>query len=121
MALQKNIEKFGLVFENAYIRIGECKYYNNLYPYTSYPEPDFTDPDNPQHTPAITEYIKTRKYELDVHTYVNEQAFLSQSKELDLKSYSFFLTSSIVDSNNPLEIGYAYLKTLPEYSGSIDI
>ena len=121
MALQHDIEKFGLVFQNAYSRIGECKYYNNLYPYTSYPEADYSDPDNPQHTPAVTEYIKTRKYEIDVHTYVNEDAFLSQSKELDLKHYSFFITASIVDSDNPLEIGYAYLKTLPEYSGSIDI
>ena len=45
MALQHDIEKFGLVFQNAYSRIGECKYYNNLYPYTSYPEADYSDPD----------------------------------------------------------------------------
>ena len=57
----------------------------------------------------------------DVHIYSNKNAFLSQSKELDLQHYAFFLTSSLIDSENPLEIGYAYLKTLPEFSGSIDI
>lgn len=121
MALQHNIEKFGVTFQNVYSRIGETSYANAWKEYLTYPEADYSDPDNPQPVPPISNYVKTRRYSFTVHTYINEESFLNRNPEVEVKDYGFFLTGSVSSSVNLLELGYNHLKSLPEFSGSIDV
>jgi hypothetical protein len=121
MAIQHNIEKFGVTFENVYTRIGESSYANAFKEYLTYGEADYSNPDDPQPTPPISNYVKTRRYSFTAHTYINEESFLNRADEIMSKNYGFFLTGSVSSSANLLELGYNYLKTLPEFSGSIDV
>lgn len=121
MAIQHNIEKFGVTFQNVYSRIGESTYANAWKEYLTYPEVDYSEPDNPKSTLPISNYIKTKRHSFTVHTYINEESFLNRSGELETKDYGFFLTGSVSSSTSLLELGYNHLKTLPEFSGSIDV
>jgi hypothetical protein len=121
MAIQHNISIYDEEHYDVYSRIGDCTYasvYKKNY------EPmrgDYSDPENPVYIYPVDEDVKTRIYKANVHTFRNGDTFTSESRPIRVKEYELELTGSISASDSILDVMYNYLKTLPEFSGSIDV
>jgi hypothetical protein len=121
MAIQHNIRIYDEEYFNVYSRIGDCTYFSV---YKKNYEPvkgDYSDPENPVYHHPVDEDVKTRIYKANVHTFKNGDTFTSESTTIRVKEYTLELTGSVSSSDNILEVMYNYIKTLPEFSGSIDV
>ena len=117
MALKRNLTKFGVTFSDVYTRIDSNNYVSAFKKEVTHSELDMTDPDNPVVVPPTTEWVKTKLINFNHSTFKNEAAFLAQEESMEQKSEGFYVpeNATLIDI---LALCYAYLKTLPDFTGA---
>jgi hypothetical protein len=121
MAIQHTLSIYDEEYFDVYSRIGDCTYasvYKKVYRTV---KGDYSDPERPVYHQPTGDDFKTRIYRANVHTFQNGDTFTSESRPIRVKEYTLELTGSISASDSILDVMYNYLKTLPEFSGSIDV
>lgn len=118
MALTKTISKYGVEFSSAYHKITNLDYYTSEYTMNRLVEQAPDDDGNPV-APVEEEILTvTKQVNLTVRTYADADARNEQAEAILSKVYSF--TPDWDSADNVLVQGYQHLKTLSEYSGSVD-
>ena len=119
MALITDINKFGVTFSNAYVKISACNYVNAFKKVVTQNELDMTDPENPIPVPPTVTCEKTKKIEFSTMTYLSQNSFEEQAESIDTKTYGFYVPAEET-SVDILDLCYTHLKTLSEFNNAID-
>ena len=120
MAIVNNFSKFGVTFENAYHRINELnfKVEESLQPVVLVTGSE--DAYGNEITPVYeNQWTKIAYGGGEVETYASEGARLAHSESLSRTRFS--LNYDLTSSETWIEQAYAHVKTLEQFSGSVDL
>lgn len=119
MALQKSIELFGTTFPNAYHRITDFEYKVEEFTYVNLIEqPD--DADGNPVDPIEEDKVGVKKQAtVVVNSHIDQASRTNLDKPVLVRNFVFEPDLTLAD--NILEQGYSHLKTLVEFTGSLDV
>ena len=120
MALQCNYEKFGLTFNQAYARVEHLKYSATPNRKVTYPDYRTDELGNVERGQPVVVIENKKICNVIVQIYASEEARLTNEKPIDSKDY-YIEMESTSGSMDILQYSYQHLKTLTEFSGSVDI
>lgn len=120
MALLCDYQKFGTTFNSAYVRIERLHYVAKPEKVTSQPEAYRDENGDMVYSNETTEVVNTaKKCNIVVAVYHSEASRSAAESPLDMKTeYIFDVTEG--STLDLFDQGYAYLKTLPEFTGAVD-
>lgn len=121
MAIQCNYQKFGLTFNQAYVRVEHLKYANTPNRKVTYPDYEVEEPSGNIRRGQPVVVLENKKIcNIIVQIYASEEARLANEKPIDSKDYYIEMEPSS-GSMDILQYSYEHIKTLDEFSNSIDI
>jgi|LauGreDrversion4_2_1035121.scaffolds.fasta_scaffold03112_12 hypothetical protein len=122
MAFLCNYQKYGTTFSNAYVRIERINYVAKPERITTRPEPTIGENGllvEPGPNETVETFQTAKRCNLVVMVYHSEASRLAAESPIDVKAeYIFDVTPG--DTLDLFDQGYAYLKTLPEFTGAVD-
>lgn len=120
MALQCNYSKFGTTFENAYVRIENLRYVAKPHTKLLYPNSTTQSTNILQRGEPVSINETKKRCNLIVSVYTSSQARDNNETPIDvLTNYIYNMEES--DSGDLMLLCYNYLKTLPEFTGAVDV
>ena len=118
MGLQNDFSKFGVTFEDAYHRITNLNYRME-----EYRTPMMSSPVGMESTgsaePIESQWTKRAYGSGEIETYATEAARIAHSESLARTHFSF--NYDLESESTWIEQAYAHAKTLPNFTGSVDI
>ena len=120
MGLQNNFSKFGVTFEDAYHRIVNLNYRVEEYIQPVMVVTGSTDTSGSIIPPVYENTWAKRAYGGgEIETYASEAARTAHSESLARTHFSF--NYDLTSEDTWIEQAYAHAKTLPQFSGSVDV
>ena len=118
MGLQNDFSKFGVTFTDAYHRITSLNYRVEEYRTPMMGSPVPTESTGSAE-PAESQWTKRAYGSGEIETYATEAARTAHSESLARTHFSF--NYDLEAESTWIEQAYAHVKTLPNFTGSIDI
>ena len=120
MALLCNYQKFGTTFNSAYVRIERLQYVAKPKKITSKSGAYRGEDGNMVFPEDYSEVVRTaKKCNIIVAIYHSEASRTAADAPIEIKhEYVFDVTDG--STLDLFDQGYAYLKTLPEFTGAVD-
>lgn len=122
MALICNYQKYGATFNNAYVRIERLHYVAKPEKATAVRDP-YLDEDGNMITPEPNDTVITistvKRCNIIVAVYHSEASRNAADSPIEMKTDYIFEVAE-ASTLDLFDQGYAYLKTLPEFTGAVD-